>query len=212
MTPEPQSAVVVPAVLGVGLIFTLMTLAYDAVHRLLARRRFERRPEVEGQATGELVTGGWQAAADDQTGLRSRWTYLLVGSACLGMGIYLTIGAWANFFGATWWSENIAWIAVLIQVAALGFGAVGVYSLAIGLRYAHPPIWARPALARTALGRVPHRKPRRVVGVRPARVERLRLLGTHHVTDRLAFGARLAAVAWSLVAMSTCSRVATRSR
>lgn len=208
MTPEPQSAVVVPAILGVGLLFTLMTLAYDVVHRLLARRRFARRPEVEGHTAGELVIEGWKSAATDPTGLRSRPTYLLLGSACLGMGIYLTIGAWANFFGATWWSENIAWIAVLLQVAAFGFGAVGVYSLAIGLRYGRPPIWARPALARTALGRVPHRIPRRAVGVRPARAERLRLLGTHHVTDRVAFAVRLIAVGWSLVAMSAFTLLA----
>jgi hypothetical protein len=212
MTPEPESAVVVPAILGVGLIFTLLTLAYDAIQQLLARRRFERRPEVEGRASGELAIGGRQAAVADRTGLRSQRTYLVVGAICLGLGIYLTIGAWANYFGATPWSENVAWLALLIQVAACGFGAVGVYSLALGVRYGDPPIWARPALARTALGQVQHGEQRRAVGIRPTGVERLRLLGTHHVTDRLAFGARLVAVVWSLATMSAFVLLAARGQ
>lgn len=207
MSPDPQTAVLVPALLGVGVLFTV---AHNAVQGARARRRHHRRAQIEGRASAALVVSGEREAAAEPSGLRSRFTYLLLGAACLGFGIYLAIGAWANFFGATWWSENIAWIAVLLQTMSLAFGITGVHLLAIGVRYRSPPVWTRPIIARSNIGRNPRDRRPGVRLRRPARAERLRLLGTGHITDRLAFTARLAAVLWSLVTMSLFTFLALR--
>ncbi len=205
---QPQTAVLVPAILGVGLLFTL---GHNLVQGMRARNRSRRRAEIEGHTSAALVVGGWDSALAERTGMRSRWTYLILGTACMALAIYLAIGAWANFFGATWWSENIAWIAVLIQAASLAFGAAGVYLLTLGLYYRQPPAWARPFIARNLLGR--HARISAPRGWRrPARADKLRLLGTQHITDRIAFTARLVAVLWSLVAMSVFTFLALRGQ
>lgn len=208
MTYEPQQSVVVPIVLGAGLVFTLLMMLQDSLRRHLSQRNYGRRPGVYGTTAARAAQQGIAAAQGQPTGLRSRWLYLLVAVGSMTLGIYLTIGAWANFLGATWWSENIAWLAVVLQTFALLFIGLGAVLLVTAWRYGRPPSWLWPLLASTPLGKRPS-------GVRPPPDDqrlRLRLLGHHHITDRVAAVVRGLAVIWSLIVVSVFSWLAFNDR
>jgi hypothetical protein len=154
MTPEV--GVIVPALLGVGLLFALGTMARHVLHRMRVGRDFERRASLDGHSSAVLARQGPQAALANRTGLRPRWVYLMVGLGSLGLAVYVLIGAWANFLGSTPWSVNVAWWLVLLLLGAGAFAAVGVTCLVVSHRYHRPPSWARPLLRSTTLTRVDH--------------------------------------------------------
>jgi hypothetical protein len=150
-----DQAILVPVVLGAGLLFSLATLARDVVHRARGRRWLDRRRLIEGRASAALVLDGPGSARSVPAGIRRRGTYLVVAILCLGFSIYTVRGSWGNFVGWTWWAEGISWLFCVMLAAGAGFGAVALASLALAARPGRPPNWTRPLLARSPLGAVP---------------------------------------------------------
>jgi hypothetical protein len=161
MTFDGDQAVLVPVVLGAGLLFSLATLARDLVHRARGHRWLDRRRFIEGRATASLVRGGLREARRDQTGLRARWVYRLIAAAFGGFAVYVVRGSWGNFVGWTWWAEGISWLFCVMLAAGFAFGALGATALALALRWDQPPTWTRAVLVRTPMGAVPSPAARR---------------------------------------------------
>ena len=115
-----------------------------------------------------------------------------------GLAAYGVIGSAANFLGFTRWSQEVAWAFALLMTASAAFGVIGVASLLVALRYDQPPPWARRLVNRTPLTVVPHTGPREAIV--DVLTDRVRPLGPHHVTDRVAAAARVVAICWSVAA------------
>jgi len=150
-----DQAVLVPVVLGAGLLFSLATLARDVVHRARGHHWLDRRRLIEGRVSAALVLHGPNPARSVPTGIRRRVTYLVVATVCLGFSAYIVRGSWGNFVGWTWWAEGISWLFCAMLAAGAGFGAVAVAALTLAVRPDSPPNWTRPLLARSPLGTVP---------------------------------------------------------
>jgi hypothetical protein len=211
MRAQPDVAVIVPAVLGVGLLFSLGALTRDIIHRFYGRRALDRRAIHDGHAVALVARQGDDAARTDHTGFRPRWVYGVVGLAGMAMSIYLLLGSWGNFHGLTQWAKDVAWVFALFVTASGFFAAIGVTSLSVFVRFRRPPAWTKPLVAHTPLSRYPgprHQAP----AVKDLITERMRPLGSHHITDRIAFTARLVAVIWGFVAMSVFVALALRGR
>lgn len=207
MNAPPDAAVIVPAVLGVGLLFSVGAMVLDVLSRVQGARSMHRRSELEGRATGLAARDGLQSALQDREGLRPRWVYVLAAVATLGIGVYVTIGSVGNFVGLTPWSEGVAWLLVVLVGFAAAFGTVGVASAQMAARYGAPPAWARRVCNRTPLTTVAQAPTLPVV--RDA-LRRIRPLDRSQVTDRVAATARRVATVWSLVATSTFGFLAFR--
>jgi hypothetical protein len=205
-------AVIVPTVLGLGLLFTLGTLLRDAYHRVRGPGWMGRRCGVDGRASalgaaGRLGPAG--SVGQDLHGRRGRRAYRAWGLALCALSGYLVLGSFGNFIGWTFWAENVSWLWLAILAFAAVFGFVGVAALTLASRWDRAPAWIRPVLARTPLGRIPDRPSvQSVVIAHPAHVRRrhrpgpVRPLGPHHITDRVALGARVLASGWTLVAVA----------
>ncbi|KGN40707.1 alkaline phosphatase D family protein [Knoellia aerolata] len=208
MTPAPEAAVIVPAILGVGLVFSAGAVVHDTFSRVHGQRWLERIAALNGRATGVTALQGMEGAAQDRGGLRRRRTYAVWGASALGLAIYVAIGAVGNFVGLTPWSEGVAWVLALLLACSAGFGVVGVASLAVAVRFRRPPPWARRVVGLTPMTTVPRSpSPGPRLRVRPAGV---RLLGPHPVGDRVVAVARFVATVWGLCATSLFGFLATR--
>ena len=208
MTSQPDTAVIVPAILGVGLIFSAGAVVHDAISRVRGRRWLERNATLAGRATGSATVEGMEAAVRDRSGLRRRSAYVCWGASALGLGVYVAIGAAGNFVGLTQWSEGVAWAFAVLLAFAAAFGVLGVASLAIAARFQRPPPWARRLANRTPLTTVPQSATGAILAEVIA--TRVRPLGPHHITDRVAAGARAAATAWSIGVTTLLGFLATK--
>ena len=213
---EPEQAVFVPAILGVGLLVSLGALARDAIHRLRGRRWLDRRSSLDGREAALLVTPGEEAARHDVEGRRARWLYAVFGIASCTLAVYLFFGSYGNYIGWTGWVRDIGWIWLGYLVAVVGFGLLGIAVGSIAIWWDRPPAWTRPFLVRTPLGHLPPKRP----DVIPEEVAPLRLEpGERHtarqwadqvvtVDERGAELARVVAGIWSAVAVVTLSILA----
>jgi hypothetical protein len=205
-------AVIVPTVLGLGLLFTLATLARDAYLRARGPGWMSRRCGIDGRASALWAAAGLGPAGsvgEDLEGRRSRRAYRAWGVALSALSGYLALGSFGNFIGWTFWAENVSWLWLVFLAFAAFFGFLGVAALTLAAQWDHAPDWIRPVLARTPLGRVPDRRSvQEVVIAHPGHTRRkhrpapVRPLGPQHVTDRVALGARVLASGWSVVAVA----------
>jgi hypothetical protein len=211
----PTLAVIVPTILGIGIVFTIATLIRDACLALRGPGWRSRRCGLQGRAVaigavGEPVS---QAPAEaDLEGRRSRKTIALWGSGLVALGIYVALGSLGNYIGLTGWSENVAWLLVALLFTASAFGFVGLGALLVAIFWTSPPAWTAPILARTPLGMTPDRPSVATAVVHhPAHIRRLkrdvpvRLLGPKHVTDDVAFYARAISSVWTVAAIASVS-------
>ncbi len=153
--PVLEVGVIVPAVLGVGLVFSLLTYLRDVAHRLRGRHVIARRTSLEGDATAGFVLDPDGDADLERRGLRHPAVYALAGVACLTMAGYVVVGAAGNYFGLTEWAMDVAWAWELFLLFSVAFATVGIASLAVAVGWRHPPAWARRVVIATPLARSP---------------------------------------------------------
>jgi hypothetical protein len=206
-------AMIIPTVLGVGIALSIAVILRDAYERLRGPGWMSRRCGRQGQgAAVDAVAGaapGGVAGDPGRVGLRSRSWYLVAGTVLMVVSIWLLIGSWGNYVGWRSWLESIAWLFVLFLVASGVAGVLGVSCLLVAIREQGHPLWIRPLLDRTPLGRPPRL---RSVGTtvvehprhsrRASRPTRVRPLGPHHITDMRAVTARTIAGLWTVVAVA----------
>jgi len=213
-------AVIVPTVLGLGLLFTLATLVRDAYHRARGPGWMSRRCGVDGRASALWAAGRLGPAGsvgEDLEGRRGRSAYRAWGIALCALSGYLLLGSFGNFIGWTFWAENVSWLWLVFLAFTAVFGFLGVAALTLAIRWDRAPDWVRPVLARTPLGRIPDRPSvQAVVIAHPAHIRRkhrpapVRPLGPHHVTDRVAGVARVLASGWTVVAVAVLGLLTVR--
>jgi hypothetical protein len=153
MAVSADQAVLVPAVLGAGLLFSIATLVRDLAHRVRGRRWLDRRALIEGSASAVLVVADPGTARRCQAGLRSRLAYAVIAVGFVGLALYAAVGSWGNFAGWTWWAEGIAWLYCVMLAVSAGFTAIGIVAAALAVRRTDLPTWVRPVLVHTPLGR-----------------------------------------------------------
>jgi hypothetical protein len=211
-----DQSIFVPAILGIGLLFSLATLARDSVHRLRGRGWMSRRTVLQGRASGLIAALGVDAAMVDRYGRRRRATYAVIGLVFILLALYLLAGSYGNYVGWTGWVESIGWIWFAYLVFIGAFAVLGSAAAAVALRWRRPPSWTRPFLARTPLGAGPPasatpRGPVRSLRPQvPERSVRERVVGVVRIDERAAAAARTVAVIWSAVALVTFSVLAVR--
>jgi hypothetical protein len=160
MTPtrEPGDGscyVIVPAVMGVGLLLSLLTLARDHVGRLRGHQARARRVRTYAHAAAVAALEGTDAARRDVTPLRGRTHTAATAVLVLAFAVYLVPGATWNFFNPVNLMRGIAWLWALTLSVVVVTGAVGLTLAAAALRWSDLPAAARPLLLRTSLTAAP---------------------------------------------------------
>ncbi len=150
--------VFVPGMMGAGVFVSLGLLLADWLHQLGKGRGRHRRVQLAAGATAmQTVRTPTIEGADSRGGLRSRMTYALVGAASLGLGLYVLVGSFWNFWNPDGWARAIGWLWAVSTAVALGFTALGIVLGALVLRWPQIPSYALPLLRRTPLGSAPER-------------------------------------------------------
>lgn len=194
----PESAVIVPAVLGVGVLFSLATLLRDLLRRLRGRRWLERRSGVDGVGAASTALAGQDRAVVPAAALHRSVAYLVVGIGFAGLAIYGAVGSYGNYIGWTRWAAGDAWLWCLALLLVGAFGSLAAAALSLADDPGSPPPWVHRLLARTPLGRV---TPDPTANLATVTVSGPRPLGSHQVSDRGAELARWTARIWSAVAV-----------
>ena len=188
-----ERAVLVPAILAAGLLFSFFTWLRDVTHRWRGRLGRPRRAIVFGSGAATLTVAGPSAARADPSLARTRATYGALAAAFGAFAAYLVLGSWGNYAGWTQWAEGVAWLWAVFLLAALGSTVVGVACATLALGGDRTPSWARWVRGATPLSRPPadegsdrDREPQRP-------------LGPHAISERTARRLRRVAALWGAV-------------
>ncbi|MCZ2849776.1 alkaline phosphatase D family protein [Modestobacter sp. VKM Ac-2978] len=150
-----RAQIFVPAIMGVGVLVSAVTLLRDALHGR-HRRGQDRRTTLEARAAAQFAVTG---AAPDRAllaGLRPRVHYLLLALTTGALAAYGARGATKNYAQpAGLFGGEIGWLYATLLLAAAAIAAVAVASAVLAVTWPEPPRVLRPLLARTPLGQVP---------------------------------------------------------
>ncbi|WP_436498237.1 alkaline phosphatase D family protein [Actinokineospora sp. HUAS TT18] len=153
-----RTHIFVPAIMGAGILVSLLTLLRDALHGKGGPGR-ARRIELEARATARHTLTGDPAGSALVAGLRPRVGYLLAALSCGGFAVYVVIGATANYLRRGGYVADIAWLWALSLSVAAALGGVAVVCAVAFARWPEAARWELPMLAHSPLGQSPA-KPR----------------------------------------------------
>ncbi|MGY1708833.1 alkaline phosphatase D family protein [Geodermatophilus sp. SYSU D00758] len=144
----------VPAIVGAGLLVSVLTLVRDALH---GRRRSgrDRRTALQGRAAAGFVRTGEPPATALSAGLRPRVHYLLLALTAGALAGYGARGATKNYAPDTGMFAGLAWVYAALLVVVAGLAAVAAVSAVVVATWPAPPRWVRLLLAGTPLGQEP---------------------------------------------------------
>lgn len=150
--------VFVPAIMSVGLLFSIATLIRDAIRRTTGRTR-ERRIALETTtATNEIL--GRSVATPEQLGLLPRSSYLAAAGGAVIVAAAIAILAIANYATSVD-GEQQGWLLALGMGAAASSVVVGMGCGAVAGRWPATPAWTLPFLRGLPLTHHPARRPHR---------------------------------------------------
>lgn len=155
--------VFVPAIMSVGLVFSMATLVRDAIRRTTGRTR-ERRLTLETATTVNEILGR-TVAHPRELGLLHRWSYVAAGVVGFALAAGVAIAALASYVGASDGAER-GWLLALAMSACAISLCVGVACFAVALRWPAVPAWSMPMLRTLPLTHHPARRlqrPRRLL-------------------------------------------------
>lgn len=137
---EPDGLMVfVPAIMSVGLVFSLVTLLRDAFRWTGSRAR-RRRTELEASAVVGTLLGEPMPDPED-LGILSRPTYLVVGLVSIAGAAYVAIGSTANFLREQGYVRDIGWLLAISLALSVLLGFIGGVAFAVFRSWPHPPGW-----------------------------------------------------------------------
>jgi hypothetical protein len=142
-------AVFVPAIMSVGLLFSIASLL-DDLFRWGSRRARDRRVRFESAAVARTIVDPTAPLTEDETVQPPRLAYLLWGMVLLGAACYVAVGSMANYLRAGGYVSDIAWLLAVSLVLA---AAVGFMGGVVAMVYLSWP--ARPAGTHGVLRRLP---------------------------------------------------------
>lgn len=155
--------VFVPAIMGVGLLFSVATLVRDLIRRTTGRTR-ERRIAIETTATvNELL--GRSVRSPSELGLLHRGSYVSAAASAVLLATGVATASIVEYRAAPS-GEQPGWLLGLGLAAAAAAMLVAAACAAVAHRWPVVPAWAFPVLRRLPLTHHPARRldrPRRVL-------------------------------------------------
>ncbi len=141
---DDRMGVFVPAIMSVGLLFSLVTLARDAMvwTRSKARRR---RTAIEAAAVLDRLLAD-QPRRPRSLGVLSRPSYLIAALVLAGGAAYIAIGSTANFLRDGGYVRDIGWLLALSLALAVALGFLAGVALAVFWSWPEPPPWTLGSL------------------------------------------------------------------
>ncbi|MGH1491471.1 MAG: alkaline phosphatase D family protein [Acidimicrobiales bacterium] len=158
--PTPQAdvdrlMVFVPAIMSVGVIFSIVTLMRDLFHWTGGRARDRRAEIAAGSVVGSIL--GETEPNPDDIGILTRPTYLITAILLVGGAAYVAIGSAANFMRDQGYVRDIGWLLAVSLGLSLVLGFLGGVSLAVFRSWPNPPPWTYGSLRRAPLSTTPGR-------------------------------------------------------
>jgi membrane-associated phospholipid phosphatase/phosphodiesterase/alkaline phosphatase D-like protein len=147
--------VFVPAVMGAGVLFSLLVLVRQWLDRLLGRRGHRAIAETQARSVvAEVLHGQDQTEAAPGGRTSSRRVLVVLAAASLGVALYLLPGATFNYLRPGGYLAEIAWILAVALVLVVAFVALGVVLAVSAVRPTGPlPSGRRVLQATEALQR-----------------------------------------------------------
>ncbi len=158
--PEPEDdtdclMVFVPAIMSVGLLFSLITILRD-LFRWVGGRARDRRTAIEAAAVTNVVLGHHDPEPTE-LGMLSRRTYLVVSIVLAGAAAYIAIGSTANFLRDGGYVRDIAWLLAVSLVLSGLFGYLAGVTTVVFRSWPAPPPWVWGPLRAAPLSVTPGR-------------------------------------------------------
>lgn len=148
--------VFVPAIMSVGLVFSIVTLLRDGF-RWSGNRTRERRTAIAAESVVTDLIGD-QRPDPNALGVLSRPSYLVTAVTLVAMALYVTIGSVANFVNEEGYVRDIGWLLALSLGLAVLLGFLAAVSLAVYWSWPFPPDWTMGALRTAPLTVTPGRE------------------------------------------------------
>lgn len=134
---EYWHGVFVPAVMSVGLLFSIATLLRDAL-RWVGGNSLERRAAIGAAATASWVVG--ESHPDpDAMGILPRLAYLVSAGLFTAASLYVAVGSVANFLHDGGYVSDIGWLLGLALGLALVLLMLGVTAFLMFWGWPDPP-------------------------------------------------------------------------
>ena len=157
-SPGGDRFVFVPAVMGAGIVFSLLVLARQWFDRLLGRRHRQVTASARAEATAVAVLQGEEQVVASTPTTRDRRRLAVLAAASLGVAGYLLPGATFNYLRPGGYISEIAWILAIALLLVVGFAAVGFVLGLSALRRAEPLPAARRVLQVTEVAEISARR------------------------------------------------------
>jgi phosphodiesterase/alkaline phosphatase D-like protein/membrane-associated phospholipid phosphatase len=142
--------VFVPAVMGAGVLFSLLVLVREWLGRLLGRRGHRAVAETKARlVVAEVLPGEVPTGTGSGGRTTSRRVLVILAAACLGFALYVLPGATFNYLRPGGYLAEIAWILAVALVLVVVFAAMGIVLAVSAVRPAGPLPSARRVLQAT---------------------------------------------------------------
>lgn len=146
---EPSAGVFVPAIMGAGLLFSLLTILRD-VFSLSSKTAQAKRARVRGNLVAGRLTDGVDGVLP-HAHLAGRPVLALTGLVVLAASVYLAINATVNFIHDEGYLRDLAWVWGASLVVVGGGLYVAFAFLGAARRAGSVPPWTWPVLLSTPL-------------------------------------------------------------
>lgn len=121
--------VIIPAAMGIGVLFSVALLFGDFYRRAVGVRSARRRAGLLGASTAAETIHGASEILWPPQGLRSRKTYATTAVLLLALVAIAVPGATWNYFNPGGYFEGVAWIWAVLSVPVVFFLYSGVAAL-----------------------------------------------------------------------------------
>jgi pyruvate,water dikinase len=165
--PEPASAevledldaagtnVFVPAIMSIGVLFSVASLLVDVARALFPAAGSRRRTALRARYTADAVLGAIPHEPLSRAGLRSRATYAALAAAFVAFATYLVIGQTGNFLREHGYLNGIAWLWALSLLVSGTFIVLAWWCATTVATYPRQPERARAVFMTTPLAKRP---------------------------------------------------------
>ncbi len=144
-----RSLVFVPAIMSVGLVFSLASVAREAVRRR-GMDALARRGAIGGHSIARMTLDGTRRPGSVAL-LRKRSFYAWITVALTTLALYVAIGSLANYFRVGDYVAHLGWMLAISLLIPSGLLMGAVVAGTTWVRYPDPPLWTRTLLAATPL-------------------------------------------------------------
>jgi membrane-associated phospholipid phosphatase len=153
--------VFVPAIMSVGLLFSVATLIRDLLRWTGSQSRDRRTSIAAGSVLARLLDD--DEPAPREIGVLNRPAYLVSALVLVAGAAYIAIGSTANFLRDGGYVRDISWLLAVSLALAVVLGFLGGVSAVLFWSWPHPPSWTMGPLRTAPLSVTP-----RTEGTRPS--------------------------------------------